>query len=85
MNLMKNINGSVYVKIADELKGKEVVDDRGNKIGEVNDVEWNPMANKVESIIITEGGASAKIGLGEKRIISYEDVDLIGEKVLLRG
>ena len=73
------------MKIDDELKGKEVVDNRGNKVGEISDVEWNPKANKVESLVITEGGASAKIGLGEKRIISYEDVDSIGEKVLLRG
>ena len=73
------------MKIADELKGKEVVDNHGDKIGEVSDVEWDPRSNKVESLVITEGGASAKIGMGEKRIISYEDVDTIGEKVLLRG
>ena len=72
------------MKIADELKGKEVVDNSGNKVGEINDVEWNPETNMVESIIITEGGASAKIGMGEKRIISYNDVDSIGEKVLLK-
>ena len=72
------------MKIDDELKGKEVVDNDGNKVGEISDVEWDPRANKVESIVVTEGGA-AKIGLGEKRIISYEDVDSIGEKVLLRG
>lgn len=72
------------MKIADELKGKEVVDDNGNKVGEISDVEWNPESNMVESIVITEGGASAKIGMGEKRIISYNDVDSIGEKVLLK-
>ena len=72
------------MKIADELKGKEVVDDKGNKVGEISDVDWNPEINRVESIVITEGGASAKIGIGEKRIISYNDVDSIGEKVLLK-
>ena len=68
----------------DELKGKEVVDDRGNKIGEVSDVEWNPNSNMVESIIVTEGGASAKVGMGKKREISYNMVKTIGEKVLLK-
>ncbi len=72
------------MKIADELKGKDVLDNNGNKIGEINDVEWNPNSNKVESIVVTEGGASAKVGLGEKRVISYNDVDSIGEKVILK-
>ena len=71
------------MKIADELKGKEVLDDNGNKVGEISDVEWNPNSNRVESIVITEG-AGAKIGMGEKRIISYHDADSIGEKVLLK-
>lgn len=53
------------MKIAAELKGKEVVDNSGNKVGEINDVEWDPETNMVESIIITEGGASAKIGMRE--------------------
>ena len=72
------------MKIADELKGKDVLDNNGNKVGEISDVEWNPNSNKVESIVVTEGGASAKVGLGEKRIISYNDVDSIGEKVILK-
>lgn len=72
------------MKIADELKGKEVIDNNGNKVGEISDVEWNPNSNKVESIVVTEGGTSAKVGLGEKQIISYDDVDSIGERVLLK-
>ena len=72
------------MKIADELKGKEVVDNSGNKVGDINDVEWNPETNRVESIIVTEGGASAKIGMGEKRNISFNDTYSIGKKVLLK-
>lgn len=75
--------GNINMKIADELKGKEVVDDNGNKVGEISDVEWNPNSNRVESLVVTEG-TGAKIGMGEKRIISYNDVDSIGEKVLLK-
>ena len=72
------------MKIADELKGKEVVDDAGNKIGEISDVEWNPDSNMVESFIITERGTSAKVGMGKKREISYNMIKTIGEKVLLK-
>ncbi|MGZ7044150.1 MAG: PRC-barrel domain-containing protein [Methanobacterium sp.] len=73
------------MKIDDEFKGKDVIDDSGDKIGEINDVEWNPDTNMVESIIITEGGASATIGIGDKREISFNEVKTIGEKVLLKG
>jgi sporulation protein YlmC with PRC-barrel domain len=73
------------MKISDELKGKEVVDDAGNKIGEISDVKRNPESNKVESLVITEGGASAKMGLGDKKIVSYRNVDSVGDKVVLRG
>ena len=73
------------MKIADELKGKEVVDSTGNKIGEISDVEWNPKSNMVESIIVTEGGASATVGMGKKKEISYNMVKTIGEKVLLKS
>ncbi len=73
------------MKIIDELKGKEVIDDKGDKVGIVSDTEWNPETNKIESIIVTEGvGPSAKIGRGEKRIILYEKVHSIGEKILLK-
>ncbi len=73
------------MKIVDELKGKEVIDDKGDKVGNVSDVEWNPETNKVESLIVTEGGGpSAKIGRREKRIIPYEKIHSIGEKVLLK-
>jgi sporulation protein YlmC with PRC-barrel domain len=71
------------MKISDELKGKDVIDTNGDKVGEISDVEWNPQMNKVESILVTEG-KGAKIGLGEKRVIAFEDVDSIGEKVLLK-
>ncbi len=30
------------MKIENELKGKEVVDNNGDKFGEISDVEWDP-------------------------------------------
>lgn len=73
------------MKIVDELKGKDVIDESGDKIGEIKDVEWNPQTNKIECLILREGGVSAKVGLGEKRIVDYERIDAIGDKVLLKG
>lgn len=73
------------MKIADELKGKEVLNEEGDKIGEISDVDWNPKTNMVESLIITEGETSAKIGMGNKREVSFNKVKTIGEKVLLIG
>ena len=73
------------MKISDELKGKEVVDAAGNKVGEINDAEWDPQTNKVESLIVTEGGASAKLGMGKKIEIPYSEIKTIGDKVLLNS
>lgn len=48
------------MKIQD-LKGKEIINANGNKVGEVSDLEWNFESNKVESLIATEG--VVKIGI----------------------
>ncbi|MGZ7069004.1 MAG: PRC-barrel domain-containing protein [Methanobacterium sp.] len=77
-------NEKMYIlKIVEDLKGKEIIDVNGNKVGEVSDVNWNFESNKVESIIAIEGGA-AKIGLGKKLVISYGDINSIGDKILLK-
>ena len=68
------------MKINNELKGKDVINDSGDKISEINDVEWNPQTNHVESLIVKQGGI---IGGGKERIINYTQVKTIGEKVLL--
>ncbi len=76
-------SGKVYIMKFEDLKGKEIIDANGNKVGEVSDVEWNFESNKVVSLIATEGGV-AKIGIGKKMTISYEDIKTIGEKILLK-
>lgn len=42
------------MKILDEIKGKDVIDDSGDKIGEVKDVGILK-TNRVESVILREG------------------------------
>ena len=73
------------MKISDELLGKEVIDEAGDTIGILKDVEWDPNSNKIETFILKEGTISAKMGLGEKKIVPYEMVDTIGEKILIQG
>jgi sporulation protein YlmC with PRC-barrel domain len=72
------------MKLFDQLKGKEVIDDNGNKDGNIIDLEWNPEANKVEFLIVTEKRGQAAIGRGTKRMIPYEKIHSIGDKVLLK-
>lgn len=69
----------------DEIKGKDVIDTEGNKIGEVEDLELDLSNRRIEGIVLREGSLSAKIGLGEQRTIPCSMVDKIGDKVLLRS
>lgn len=73
------------MKIEDELIGKEVIDSSGDQVGLVKDVEWDFRSKKVESIELEEAGISAKIGLGDKKIVPINMVDEIGDKVLIKG
>ena len=73
------------MKIEGELVGKEVIDASGDQVGIVKDVEWDFQSKRVESIELEEAGISAKIGLGEKKIVPINMVDEIGDKVLIKG
>jgi sporulation protein YlmC with PRC-barrel domain len=73
------------MKINDELIGKEVIDASGDQVGVVKDVEWNPQTNSAEYILLQEAGLSAKIGLGDKKMLPIGRVESIGDKVLIKG
>lgn len=73
------------MKISEELIGKDVIDESGDQVGLVKDLEWDFETNTVKSIILKEAGISAKIGLGDKKIVPYEKIDAIGDKVLIKG
>jgi sporulation protein YlmC with PRC-barrel domain len=73
------------MKISDELFGKAVIDESGDQVGIVNDVDWDFEANRVISIHLKEAGISAKIGLGDKKIVPYEKIEAIGDTVLIKG
>ena len=73
------------MKISDEFIGKEVIDESGDQIGLIDDVEWDFETNTVKSIILKEAWISAKIGLGDHKIVPYEMIETIGDKVLIKG
>ena len=72
------------MQVVGDLVGKEVVDSSGDRIGEVKDIEIVRGKQQVKSLIIKEGGVTAKVGLGEKKVIPCNQVDTIGEKVMLK-
>jgi len=71
--------------VVGDLVGKEVVDSSGDRIGEVKDVEIVRGKQQVKSLVIKEGGAATKIGMGEKKVIPCNQVDTIREKVMLKS
>jgi sporulation protein YlmC with PRC-barrel domain len=73
------------MKINNDLLGKDVIDESGEQVGVVKEVEWDEKNNKVTSIILKEGGISAKIGLGDKKMVPYDNIEEIGDKILIRG
>lgn len=73
----------IYMKI-DDIKGKEVIDGAGNKIGEVEDLDLDLKNRSINGLVLREGGITAKIKSGDKRIIPCDMVDKIGDKVLLK-
>ncbi|MGB9978994.1 PRC-barrel domain-containing protein [Methanobacterium sp.] len=69
----------------DEIKGKEVIDDKGNVLGEVEDIDLNFRNRRIEGIVLRAGGLTGKIGRGETKVIPCNMIDAIGEKVLLKA
>lgn len=69
------------MKIKDELVGRDVLDENGHKIGEVNDVDVDFGSKKIDALILHEGG---RIIGGKERIIPFSMVETVGERVILK-
>ncbi len=70
------------LNIAEDLLGKEVIDDSGIVMGIVKDVTWDFANNRVESLVVEKGGGFFSRS-GEKKYVSYENIHSIGDKVLV--
>jgi sporulation protein YlmC with PRC-barrel domain len=57
-------------KISDKLKGKEVIEEKGDKIGEISDVEWNLQMNMVNLLMLKE----LEPKLEWEKVIAFEDM-----------
>ena len=73
------------MQILEELIGKEVVDNSGNVMGIVKDIEWDSEVNRVESLVVEERGSglSSLIGSKPRQMVPYENIFSIGDKVLV--
>lgn len=68
----------------DDIKGKEVIDGEGNKIGEVDDLDLDLRKRMVSGLVLRDSGITGKIKPGHKRVIPCGMIDTIGDKVLLK-
>jgi sporulation protein YlmC with PRC-barrel domain len=68
------------LKIKDELIGKEVLDSTGHELGKVDDVDVDFDSDRIDSIILHEGGRLR----GRDRVIPYSMVETVGERILLK-
>jgi sporulation protein YlmC with PRC-barrel domain len=74
------------MRIKEEIIGKEVVDISGIVIGKVKDVEVNFETQLLETFVIGKGGVFGGLGIGNNEtIIPYDQVRIIGDKVLLKN
>lgn len=67
-----------------ELVNKEVIDQKGNSLGKVKNIEWDNENKEVISIEIGTGGIKETLGMGEHQILPYDEIESIGDKVLLK-
>lgn len=76
----------IYLRIMEDIIGKEVLDGSAMIIGRVKDIEVNAESNKMEAFVISKGGISESLGLsGNDLIIPFERVKQIGDKILLES
>jgi sporulation protein YlmC with PRC-barrel domain len=73
------------VNIADDVFGKEVIDDSGIVMGVVKDVVWDFENNRMESLVVEKGGGGLRsiFGSGERNLVLYEHIHSIGDKILV--
>ncbi len=68
-----------------EIIGKEVVDTSGVVIGKVEDVEVNFETQTLEGLMVSKGGGlfGSIGGSSGGTLVPYDDIKVIGDKVLL--
>ena len=73
------------MRINEQLKGKEVIDSSGMVLGKVKDVEINWDENQIIMIVLGGGGFLESLGGSkDEKVIPYDMVNHIGDKILLK-
>lgn len=67
-----------------ELVNKEVIDQKGNILGKVKNIEWDNETKEVLNIEVSTGGFKDALGMGEHQVLAYDNIESIGDKVLLK-
>jgi sporulation protein YlmC with PRC-barrel domain len=70
------------LNIAEDLLGKEVIDDSGIVMGVVKDVIWDFGNNRIDSLVVEKSGGFFSRS-GEKKFVLYENIHSIGDKILV--
>lgn len=83
-NIISNIILGDYMRIKDELFGKEVLDADIQIVGRISDVVMDKDTFEITDLIIKKTGFSEQIKASEN-VIPMELVKVIGDKVLLKG
>jgi sporulation protein YlmC with PRC-barrel domain len=72
------------MKINDEIIGKEVMDNQGNLVGKIKDLDLDLKSRRIDAIELEDTGLSSKLGFGEKKILPFDLVEHIGDKVIIK-
>ena len=72
------------MKIKDQILGKEVIDNQGTKVGKIKDLNLDLNSNKIDAIELEDTGITSKLGIGEKKILPFDLVEQIGDKVIIK-
>ena len=74
----------VLKKYHTDMHGKEVIDTSGNVIGKVKDISWDESSKQLKFFEIGTGGIMEMLGRGDKKILSFDIIDTIGDKILIK-
>ena len=76
--------GDFFMKIKDELCGKEVIDADIQIVGKISDAIFDKDTFELTDIVIKKTGFSEQIKASEN-MVPMELVKVIGDKILLKG
>ena len=67
-----------------DMHGKEVIDTSGNVIGKVKNISWDEKSKEIKFFETGSGGIMEMFGRGETKILPFDVIATIGEKILIK-